>query len=109
MRHWTAWESVTSLPAAFWIITISQLFQNAAVETYISLSASMVQDTRGASNLTSGYTAAVGQVIPIVVTPLVGLFFDMYGHRMFFVSATAALYIIVFGLLGFTQVNAFIP
>lgn len=87
----------------------------------------MISTTRGASNLTAGYTTAVGQsaslpkpahseaniliivVIPIFLTPLIGMAFDRYGKRMWYVSPTAALYVLVIVLVGFTQVNAFVP
>jgi MFS family permease len=51
----------------------------------------------------------VGQIIPIFLTPFVGFLFDRYGKRMYYVSGTAALYVLVFVLLGFTQVNAYAP
>lgn len=68
-----------------------------------------IELTRGTTKLTAGYTSSIGQVsysvaadacrtkpnitvlqiIPIVLTPLVGLCFDLFGRRMWFVSATA--------------------
>lgn len=101
--------SIVAIPAAFWVVTISQLLQAGTVNAYSSNLAEMVEVTRGTSALTAGYTSAIGQVIPIVLTPLWGLLFDVVGHRMSFVSATATLWIMVFALLGFSDVHPLCP
>ncbi|KAI3604379.1 mfs transporter [Moniliophthora roreri] len=57
----------------------------------------------------AGYTSSLSQVIPIVLTPALGHFFDRFGKRMWFVSGTALLYIVVFSLLAFTAVHPLVP
>lgn len=130
-----SWFSVVSIPAAFWIIAITQLLQSGTVGSYSSLLADVIRKTRGTTDeigtsptsdffladrirsLTTilfsiraaGYQSSVNQVIPIVLTPLLGGFFDRYGRRMYFVSATAALWVLVFSLLAFTRVHALVP
>ncbi|TYJ53851.1 hypothetical protein B9479_005539 [Cryptococcus floricola] len=97
------------LPKFFWIFCGSQLFQNAAVDVYSTNLADIQTVTRGTSKLAAGYNSAISQVIPIVLTPLTGLFYDRFGYRMAFVSFTAILYIIVFALIGLTQVTPLCP
>ncbi|GAA5841028.1 hypothetical protein JCM3766R1_006641 [Sporobolomyces carnicolor] len=114
---WSSWKSdrkffaasILSIPACFWIIDISQLFQSGAVLTYTSNLADTIRVTRNATNAAAGYTSAIGQVIPIVLTPLLGVFFDRLGRRMHWVTATAALWIIVFCLLAYTDVHPLVP
>ncbi|ORY67943.1 major facilitator superfamily domain-containing protein [Leucosporidium creatinivorum] len=103
-----SWQTVAALPAIFWLITLSQnlTFQNATVQTYVSLQADMVTQTRGAGLLTAGWISAVGQVPVMVIAPLLGLFFDRYGRRMDFVPISAVFFILVFTLMGFTDTNA---
>ncbi|KAK7040120.1 hypothetical protein VNI00_009925 [Paramarasmius palmivorus] len=107
-----SWFSLMSIPAAFWIIAITQILQSGTVGAYTSLSADVIKQTRGTTDLTgsfSGYTSSLSQVMPIVLTPALGHFFDCFGRRMWFVSGTAALYILVFSLLAFTSVHPLAP
>lgn len=101
--------SIFAIPAAFWMIDISQLFQAGGVSAYTSNLADTIRVTRNSSTEAAGYTSAIGQVIPIVLTPCLGFFFDRWGHRMHWVTATASLYILVFALLAFTDVNPLVP
>ncbi|PWZ00851.1 LOW QUALITY PROTEIN: MFS general substrate transporter [Testicularia cyperi] len=101
--------SIAAIPAAFWLVTMSQILQAGTVNAYTSNLAEMVEVTRGTTKLTAGYTSSLSQVIPIVLTPLVGLAFDLFGRRMYYVSATAALWVLVFSLLGFSDVHPLAP
>ncbi|KAJ7337538.1 major facilitator superfamily domain-containing protein [Mycena albidolilacea] len=105
-----AWfAAIFAIPAAFWIITISQLLQSGDVSAYSSIQADLITQTRGSSRLVAGYTSSISQIIPIFVTPMVGALFDRYGRRMYYVSATAALWILVYALIGFSDVHPMVP
>ncbi|GAA6061515.1 hypothetical protein JCM10212_004505 [Sporobolomyces blumeae] len=101
--------SIMAIPACFWILDISQLFQSGAVGTYTGNLADAIRVTRNSSTAAAGYTSAIGQVIPIVLTPCLGIFFDRLGRRMHWVTATAALWIVVFALLAYTDVHPLVP
>lgn len=101
--------SVGTIPASFWLITMTQMLQAGAVNAYNSNLAEVVQITRGKSKLMAGYASSVGQVPPIVLTPLLGLMFDLFGRRMYYVSGCAALWVVVFSLLVYSDVNAYLP
>ncbi|GAA5854251.1 hypothetical protein JCM9279_005096 [Rhodotorula babjevae] len=101
--------SILAIPACFWIMDISQLFQSGAVSAYTSNLADAIKVTRNASLYTAGWNASVAQVIPIVLTPCLGIFFDRFGSRMHFVTWTASLYVIVFALLAYTDVHPLVP
>lgn len=58
---------------------------------------------------TAGYTSAIGQILPIVLSPLVGALVDLYGYRMHYVTATGVIYVLVYVLLQFTQVHPLVP
>ncbi|GAA5985037.1 hypothetical protein JCM11641_000825 [Rhodosporidiobolus odoratus] len=101
-----AWAVVWGLPAVFWYITLTQLLQNGTVQTFVSLQADMVTVTRGAGLLKAGWISAVAQVPVIVFAPLTGAFFDRFGYRMHLVPASAGLFVLLFGLMGWTQADA---
>ncbi|CDW97232.1 hypothetical protein [Sporisorium scitamineum] len=101
--------SVGAVPAAFWLVTMTQVLQSGTVSAYTSNLAEVVQITRGKSKLRAGYASSVGQIPPIVLTPLLGLMFDLFGRRMYYVSGCAALWVVVFSLLAFSSVNVYLP
>ncbi|SPO22893.1 uncharacterized protein UTRI_01571 [Ustilago trichophora] len=101
--------SIGAIPASFWLITMTQILQAGTVNAYNANLAEVVQITRGKSKLMAGYASSVGQIPPIVLTPLLGLMFDLFGRRMYYVSGCAALWVIVFALLVFSQVNVYLP
>ncbi|KAL8280165.1 hypothetical protein RQP46_007495 [Phenoliferia psychrophenolica] len=101
-----SWAAVSDLPAVFWLFTLSQILQNATVQGYVSLQADMITQTRGSGLLSAGYISAVAQVPVIVLAPLTGYFMDRFGYRMHFVPVSAAFFILIFALTGFSNANA---
>ncbi|KAN0066302.1 hypothetical protein ACQY0O_000396 [Thecaphora frezii] len=101
--------SIAAIPASFWVVVISRMLQAGTVNAYQANLAEVVAVTRGSSRLTAGYTSSMSQIIPIVLTPVVGIFFDYFGHRMHCISAVAALWVLVFSLLAFSDVNPYCP
>ncbi|KAK7040121.1 hypothetical protein VNI00_009926 [Paramarasmius palmivorus] len=104
-----SWAPLKAIPASFWFITISRICQTGSIISFTNIAPDVIRVTRGISLATAGYIAAIENAIPIILTPLLGLFFDRFGRRMWFVSATAAVYIVVFVLINFTEVNPLAP
>lgn len=108
-RHFTFlfdWKTIARVPRFFWLVVCSQILQAGVVGGFNGLNADIIRSTRGSTEQIAGYTSAVQQVIPVVCTPLVGSFFDFFGHRMMIVSLTSAIWILVYSLIGFSHVNA---
>lgn len=103
------WNLLRVLPKFFWVLCSTQVLQNATVSVYSSNLADMQVVTRGTKELAAGYNSSLQGVIPIVLTPLAGLFFDKVGWRCIFISWTAALYVVVFALIGLTTVHPLAP
>ena len=80
-RKW-GWTAICSVPAAFWIIALTQIMQSGTVGAYNGLAADMIKQTRGTSDAVAGYTSGANQIIPIILTPFLGAFFDRFGRRM---------------------------
>jgi MFS family permease len=78
-------------PMFFWVVCSTQIFQNATVSVYSSNLADIQTVTRGTSTLAAGYNTSLQSVIPIVLTPVVGAFFDRYGWRMVFGTSSVLL------------------
>lgn len=58
------------------------MFQNSSIGVYSSNLADIQTYTRGTSTLAAGYNTSLQGIIPIVLTPVTGWFFDHYGWRM---------------------------
>ena len=102
-------RGLKELPASFWIMTLLQTLQAGAISSFESNSTDVIRLTRHLSEYRAAYISGLDRIIPIVMTPIIGLVFDYAGHRPFFVSYTAALYIVVYCLTIFTQVNELCP
>ena len=63
---------------------MAEIFQTSVVGVYSSNLADIQTQTRGTSALAAGYNSALQSVVPIVLIPLTGAFFDRFGMRMFF-------------------------
>ncbi|KAK7754279.1 hypothetical protein SLS62_003858 [Diatrype stigma] len=102
----TLWTVLGNVPRLFWVLVCTQILQAGVVGGFSGLSADIIKETRGSTEQVAGYTSAVQQVIPVVCAPLVGAFFDFFGHRMAFVSLTSTIWILVYCLIGYSQTNA---
>ncbi|GAA5848456.1 hypothetical protein JCM8547_004519 [Rhodosporidiobolus lusitaniae] len=99
------WSSIWLLPAFFWFLLITQLFQNGVVIAFQTLSADMIRVIRETSATKAGWVSAVGQVPVIIITPLVGIFFDRVGYRVHWIAASGVGWIIIFCLLAYTELD----
>ncbi|ETS83876.1 hypothetical protein PFICI_05752 [Pestalotiopsis fici W106-1] len=100
------WRAINRVPRFFWLVACTQILQAGVVGSFNGLNADIITVTRGSTAQIAGYTSALQQVIPIICTPLIGLFFDTFGFRMMVVSFTSAIWILVYCLIGFTETNA---
>ncbi|KAH7311536.1 major facilitator superfamily domain-containing protein [Stachybotrys elegans] len=100
------WRNLLRVPRFFWLVVCTQILQAGTVGGFNGLSADIITLTRGSTEQLAGYTSAVQQVIPVVAAPFVGMFFDLVGFRMMFVSLTSAIWILVYCLIGYTETNA---
>lgn len=100
------WRTLLRVPRFFWLVVCSQILQAGVVSSFSSLNSDIISLTRGSTEQLAGYTSAVQQVIPVIGAPLIGMYFDFFGHRMVFVSLTSAIWILVYSLIGYTKTNA---
>lgn len=60
------------------------MMQGGAARVYLRNVADIQVKSRGTTEQAAGYNAALQGVIPIVLTPAIGYFFDRIGWRMVF-------------------------
>ncbi|BEJ15699.1 hypothetical protein CspHIS471_0503040 [Cutaneotrichosporon sp. HIS471] len=102
-------KSIVLLPKFYWIMNVTQMLQGGATRVWLRNVADIQVKSRGTSEQAAGYNAALQTVIPIILTPVTGLFFDKIGWRMVFVTTTSLIWLLVWGLAGFTKINFLAP
>lgn len=100
------YRALLHVPRFFWLVVCTQIMQSGVVGGFNGLSADIISTTRGSTAQTAGYTSSMQQIIPIILCPVLGGFFDFFGNRMLVVSFTSALWIVVYSLISYTTVNA---
>jgi hypothetical protein len=65
-------------------MNVTQMLQGGGTRVWLRNIADIQVKSRGTDEETAGYNAALQTVIPIILTPATGLFFDRIGWRMVF-------------------------
>ncbi|KAF7557483.1 hypothetical protein G7Z17_g725 [Cylindrodendrum hubeiense] len=99
-----SWNVLFSLPWAYLMLPATQLLQSGAAGGFSTSSADMIF-MKGFSEEVAGYLATAQKILPIVLSPVVGLAIDRYGHRFHYVATAPILWIIACSILGFTDLH----
>ncbi|KAF9691594.1 hypothetical protein EKO04_010530 [Ascochyta lentis] len=99
-----SFASITTLPWAFWMLPMTQLLQSGAAGGFNTSSADIIR-MRGFTEAVAGYLSSAQSILPIVLSPVLGLFIDRYGHRFHFVALAPVFWIISCALLGWSSVH----
>ncbi|KAI8374536.1 major facilitator superfamily domain-containing protein [Radiomyces spectabilis] len=100
------WRSVFKFPIHYWHIILIEFIFAAVWSSFQTISTELVQVHFGTDAVLAGYKASASQVVPIVATPLLGLFMDIFGCRVIILLISAIFLILSSGLLGWTYVDA---
>ena len=99
-----SFSSLLELPWAYWMLPMTQLLQSGAAGGYNTSSADIIR-MRGFTEAVAGYLSSAQNILPIVLSPVLGAFIDRYGHRFHFVALAPILWIIACSTLGFTTIH----
>lgn len=76
------WRSVTKFPVYYWHIILIEFIFAAVWSSFQTISTDLVQVHFGTTQVLAAYTASASLVVPIVATPLLGIFMDFFGGRL---------------------------
>lgn len=76
---------ILTLPSGFFLFAVSWIFQPSVFSTFNKIVADLIKVHYNVSAEQGGYYSALTQVIPVVLTPVGGVFVDLYGRRPQFV------------------------
>ncbi|KAH6949447.1 hypothetical protein HG530_014505 [Fusarium avenaceum] len=99
-----SWKLLLTLPWAYLMLPATQLLQSGAAGGFSTSSADIIF-LKGYTEEVAGYLSTAQKILPIVLSPVLGLAIDKYGHRFHYVAAAPILWIIACSLLGFTNVH----
>ncbi|KAI8305410.1 Major facilitator superfamily domain-containing protein 1 [Colletotrichum sp. SAR11_59] len=99
-----SWNVLFTLPWAYLMLPATQLLQSGAAGGFSTSSADIIF-MKGYTEEVAGYLSTAQKILPIVLSPVVGLAIDKYGHRFHYVATAPILWIIACSMLGFTDIH----
>lgn len=103
-RRKFSWNVLLNLPWAYLMLPATQLLQSGAAGGFSTSSADIIF-MKDYTEEVAGYMSTAQKILPIVLSPVVGLAIDKYGHRFHYVATAPILWIIACSMLGFTDVH----
>ncbi|RKL35152.1 hypothetical protein BFJ70_g8010 [Fusarium oxysporum] len=98
-----SWKLLLTLPWAYLMLPATPLLQSGAAGGLSTSSADIIF-LKGYTEEVAGYLSAAQRILPIVLSPVLGLDIGKYGHLFHYVAAAPILWIISCSPLGFTNV-----
>ncbi|KJR86265.1 MFS transporter [Sporothrix schenckii 1099-18] len=77
-----AWSKVVRLPWPFWGVIAFTLCQTTAASVFGTNATELAEQRFHVSSIRAGFYAALTQYMGFFLVPLLGLFIDVYGHRL---------------------------
>ncbi|THY69766.1 MFS general substrate transporter [Aureobasidium pullulans] len=103
-RKVVSFGTILRLPWAFWMLPMTQLLQSGAAGGF-SVSAADIIRMKGYTEAVAGYLSTAQDILPIVLSPILGIAIDRYGHRFHWVALAPVFWIMACSLIGFTSVH----
>eukprot|EP01135_Chromosphaera_perkinsii_P000638 Nk52_evm5s147 gene=Nk52_evmTU5s147 len=75
------WSRMIRLPSIVWIIMHMALLFGGLMQPFLHLSTNIVEMQYGKSQQSAAWAASFGLILPIIISPLAGLLFDVLGRR----------------------------
>ncbi|KAL5478895.1 hypothetical protein ACEPAI_2172 [Sanghuangporus weigelae] len=96
-------KAVRHLPLTFWIVVLFAIFENAGVQSFVSISTQFAQQRLKKGAVIGGWVSSFYLLLPACLTPFLGIFIDVYGQRVTFLFASGLTFLISMLLLKFSH------
>ncbi|KAG0706227.1 major facilitator superfamily domain-containing protein [Suillus ampliporus] len=97
------WPAVRQMPFTFWIVILFASLEDAGVQSFVSISTQFVQQRLKTGAVVGGWVSSFYLLLPVGLTPLAGVFIDVYGHRVTILFLSGCMFLISMLLLRFSQ------
>jgi hypothetical protein len=77
-------KAVRHLGLTFWLVVLFAVFENAGVQSFVSISTQFAQQRLNKGTVIGGWVSSFYLLLPACATPFIGIFIDLYGNRISF-------------------------
>ncbi|KAF8529563.1 MFS general substrate transporter [Hysterangium stoloniferum] len=96
-------SAICRLSGTFWIIVAFAVFENAGVQSFVSISTQFSQQRLKKGAIVGGWVSSFYLLLPVGLTPFLGIWIDAFGHRVSFLFISALLFLTSMLLLKFSH------
>ncbi|KAG1797118.1 MFS general substrate transporter [Suillus plorans] len=97
------WPAVRQMPFTFWFVILFATFENAGVQSFLSISTQFAQQRLKKGAVVGGWVSSFYLLLPVGLVPLEGVFIDTYGHRVTILFLSGCMFLISMLLLRFSE------
>ncbi|KZT03245.1 MFS general substrate transporter [Laetiporus sulphureus 93-53] len=102
-------KAIRHFPMTFWIVVAFAVFENAGVQSFVSISTQFAQQRLKKGAVIAGWVSSFYLLLPACLTPFLGIYIDSFGQRIGFLFASGLTFLTSMLLLRFsTTVPTFI-
>ncbi|THH01686.1 hypothetical protein EW145_g6870 [Phellinidium pouzarii] len=92
-------KAIRHLPLTFWLVVLFAIFENAGVQSFVSISTQFAQQRLKKGAVIGGWVSSFYLLLPACLTPFLGIIIDVYGQRVTFLFVSGLTFMISMLLL----------
>ncbi|TCD68571.1 hypothetical protein EIP91_010496 [Steccherinum ochraceum] len=92
-------KAIRHLPLTFWIVVLFAVFENAGVQSFVSISTQFAQQRLQKGAVIGGWVSSFYLLLPACLTPFIGIYIDVFGQRIAFLFLSGLTFLISMLLL----------
>ncbi|KAI0651119.1 MFS general substrate transporter [Trametes meyenii] len=96
-------RAIRFLPMTFWLVVAFAVFENAGVQSFVSISTQFAQQRLKKGAVIGGWVSSFYLLLPAGLTPFLGIYIDVYGKRIGFLFLSGLTFLISMLLLKFSH------
>ncbi|KAI0684050.1 MFS general substrate transporter [Cytidiella melzeri] len=96
-------SAIRHLPFTFWMVVLFAVFENAGVQSFVSISTQFAQQRLKKGAVVGGWVSNFYLLLPACLTPFIGIYIDVFGQRIAFLFLSGVTFLISMLLLKFSH------
>ncbi|ORE08743.1 MFS general substrate transporter [Rhizopus microsporus var. microsporus] len=93
------------IPGIFWMVPLVQLVMSSVLSSFDDVATEYIEFRYDTDFVLAGYQSSLTQVVPIVVTPILGILVHKYGQRLTILFFATIILLVSMVLLSYTWVT----
>ncbi|PIL26007.1 MFS general substrate transporter [Ganoderma sinense ZZ0214-1] len=96
-------RAIKHLPFSFWLVVLFAIFENAGVQSFVSISTQFAQQRLKKGAVIGGWVSSFYLLLPAGLTPFLGIYIDVFGQRIAFLFLSGLTFLVSMLLLKFSH------